>query len=321
MRTTFIALVAGAFLLTHAAPVAAVPKKPVLAKKPFVRTDLGFSLRVPKGWKELPLGEFEEIFTFVEMRAFFFVDPQLYGKLVARQEVLDGTVKQPIIAIIVSPPQKKGASLAAEVAEQKKSMQKDKAKVTRDENITISGVAARALDFIAPKDGMQGRSVYALLNGTMYVFAVQSPVAQWNMYEKLFVRVLQSAQFIRSAKRTTSRSISLTGVHWHITLTIRIHGRDEVIPASIGLGSTHAPMHTHDTDGVIHLERDGKVTTDDTRLKNFFTIWGKRFNRQCIIDSCTGSNGTVQFRVNGHVNTAFEQYAMKDQDQIEIVYE
>ncbi|MBI4261959.1 hypothetical protein HY624_00345 [Candidatus Uhrbacteria bacterium] len=117
--------------------------------------------------------------------------------------------------------------------------------------------------------------------------------------------------------------ISRNGMHWHPHLRIAIKGKEEVIPPGIGLGAVHDPMHTHDPDGIIHLEygQGMRVTKDDTRLGRFFEIWGKQFTKECIFDSCTGGEGTMKMMVNGKENTEFEHYAMQDNDKIEIIYE
>ncbi len=117
--------------------------------------------------------------------------------------------------------------------------------------------------------------------------------------------------------------ISRNGMHWHPHLRIIIKGKEELIPAGIGLGAVHDPVHTHESDGIIHFEYGpgSRVTKNDTRLGRFFEIWGKRFTKECIFDFCTGSEGTMKMMVNGEANTEFEHYAMKDNDKIEIIYE
>lgn len=119
-----------------------------------------------------------------------------------------------------------------------------------------------------------------------------------------------------------SEILSQDGLHWHSQLTIDIKGQRQNIPTDIGLkGSIHYPIHTHDETGEIHLEMTGVVKKSDTTLGNFFRIWGKRFDRTCIFDSCNGDQGTVRMYVNGKENTEFEKYEMKDKDKIEIKFE
>jgi len=115
--------------------------------------------------------------------------------------------------------------------------------------------------------------------------------------------------------------ISRTGIHWHPELSILIKGIKQEVPAEIGIGAVHNPIHTHDATGIIHLEFEGLVTKKSIRLEKFFEIWKKTFNQNCIFDNCNGVDGTVKFLVNGQLNNEFEKYVMQDGDKIEIRYE
>lgn len=110
-------------------------------------------------------------------------------------------------------------------------------------------------------------------------------------------------------------TISTNGIHWHPRLTIYVKGEKQEIPANIGIGATHNPMHTHgddSADGVVHLEFGGTVRTKDLRLGNFFTIW-KRDMRSL------GTN--MRMTVNGQENTEYENYIMRDSDDIVLKYD
>ena len=118
--------------------------------------------------------------------------------------------------------------------------------------------------------------------------------------------------------------VARTGLHWHPRVTVTIKGEKQEIPANLGLGAVHGKIHTHGTDnkeGVIHMEMQGIVTKDDTRLAGFFQVWGKEFTSTKIFDKTNGVEGTVKMTVNGKENTEFENYKMRDGDQIEIKYE
>lgn len=112
-----------------------------------------------------------------------------------------------------------------------------------------------------------------------------------------------------------SEIISRNGIHWHPELSIYIKGEKVEIPANIGLGAVHNPIHTHDEDaqlGVIHLEFSSVVRGRDTKLSEFFKIWNKDINS-------FGSN--IRMTVNGSDNLDFGNYYMKDKDKIELYYE
>lgn len=127
--------------------------------------------------------------------------------------------------------------------------------------------------------------------------------------------------FAKQPKTPDSDIISKNGLHWHPELTIVINGEKQEIPANIGIGVTHQPIHTHDATGVIHMEISGLVRQDDIKLGRFFEIWGEEFNSNCIFDQCSGSEGKMKMLVNGKENTEFENYHMQDKDKIEISYE
>src|SRR3989338_10620211 len=63
--------------------------------------------------------------------------------------------------------------------------------------------------------------------------------------------------------------VARSGLHWHPKVTVTIKGEKQEIPANLGLGAVHSKIHTHDQDnkqGVVHMEMQGIVTKDDTRL-------------------------------------------------------
>lgn len=121
---------------------------------------------------------------------------------------------------------------------------------------------------------------------------------------------------------SASKVISRNGIHWHADLKIKIFGEYQSIPAGIGLGAAlHQPIHTHNEDGRIHMEYPALVREKDLRLGKFFEIWGKRFDRSCIFDYCAPEEGKLRMLVNGKENFDFDNYIMKDGDQIEIIFE
>ena len=118
-----------------------------------------------------------------------------------------------------------------------------------------------------------------------------------------------------------SEILSRRGLHWHAKLEIFVNGEKEQIPANIGLGITHNPIHTHEADDVIHLEFSGIVRKQDMELGKFFDIWNKPFSEEQIFAYRNGPDGTVKMFVNGLPSMEFRRYAMKDGDKIEIRYE
>ncbi len=108
-------------------------------------------------------------------------------------------------------------------------------------------------------------------------------------------------------------------IHWHPELTIIIDGEEQLIPANIGLNpGAHAPVHTHETNGTIHVENN-YPSKNNMRLGYFFDVWKKEFSNECILDSCT-DKGTLTMTVNGVENILFDDYIMADGDIIMIEY-
>jgi len=92
-----------------------------------------------------------------------------------------------------------------------------------------------------------------------------------------------------------------TASHYHAHVTIYIDGNRASIPATIGIAPpTDNPscfywLHTHTSDGVIHIEApSGRSFT----LGNFFDIWGKRFSQLDYPGQLDQSDGWQAF-VNG----------------------
>ena len=117
-------------------------------------------------------------------------------------------------------------------------------------------------------------------------------------------------------------------------ISIIIKGEKQIITAGIGIGMQYAgyplydpmmmmtDMHTHDDSGTLHWEiMEGPVKKEDVRLGNFFAIWGKKFDENCIFESCNGPEGTMTMLVNGQPSTEFKNYLVNDKDKIEIRYE
>ena len=131
------------------------------------------------------------------------------------------------------------------------------------------------------------------------------------------VAILTGGVFFMSGDTSTSvasdQIVSQNGIHWHPKLAVTINGKKQEFTDSIGLGAVHQPMHTHEEDykdGVVHMEMQGLVTKDETRLGKFFQIWGKKFDK----------TDKTNMLVNGKKNSDFDMYEMKDNDKIEIYF-
>ncbi len=106
--------------------------------------------------------------------------------------------------------------------------------------------------------------------------------------------------------------ISKNGLHWHAELTIYVKGEKQDIPANIGIGAIHKPVHTHDEKDTIHMEFKGLVRRQDLAFGEFFKNWGKDMRS-------FGEN--MKMTVNELESTEYENYIMQDKDKIELYYE
>lgn len=114
---------------------------------------------------------------------------------------------------------------------------------------------------------------------------------------------------VQTAQGKVPNVIAQNGLHWHARVKVIERGIPVSIPANMGLGATHNPIHTHDDEpGLIHMEFGGKVTTSDIELGKFFAVWNRSFGQP------------TRMVVNGKDNTEYAQYQMKDGDSIELYY-
>lgn len=105
--------------------------------------------------------------------------------------------------------------------------------------------------------------------------------------------------------------VSRRGLHFHPEVTIFVEGEKVEVPANLGVGAIHNPIHTHDTSGVIHLEFQGMVHRDDLKLGKFFEVWGNDFMK---------FGSSVIMTVNDEKNSELQNYVMGDGDNIELHY-
>jgi len=107
-------------------------------------------------------------------------------------------------------------------------------------------------------------------------------------------------------------------MHIHVKLSIVINGQPVPIPANVGVSLTCTrPVHTHDESGEIHVE--SPVIYPYT-LKDFFLVWGQPFDNAQIMEYKIDSAHTIRMTVNGAPNTQFQNYVLRDGDQIQITY-
>jgi hypothetical protein len=107
-------------------------------------------------------------------------------------------------------------------------------------------------------------------------------------------------------------------LHIHPFLEIWIDGKNQTIPANIGISEKGMRvLHTHEDTGKIHVE---SPWPHQFYLKDFFFVWGKRFDKNCIFDHCTDDTHVLEVFVNGTKSDIYGDIPLKDLDKIKIVY-
>ena len=101
-------------------------------------------------------------------------------------------------------------------------------------------------------------------------------------------------------------------VHIHPELYIITDGVSETVPGNIGvLPDCMAEIHTHESDGAIHVETVEAERADNYTLEDFFSVWGMGTERDGY---------TAEFRVNGKEASSARDIPLRDGDRIEVLY-
>jgi hypothetical protein len=89
-----------------------------------------------------------------------------------------------------------------------------------------------------------------------------------------------------------------TVIHIHQHLDLYVDGRKVPVPAGIGIDPAvgYAPIHTHDSSGVIHVE---SPTVRSYTLGEFFAVWGVRFTPSCLGGYCAGGGRQLRVYLDG----------------------
>ena len=117
----------------------------------------------------------------------------------------------------------------------------------------------------------------------------------------------------------TMREHTNPAAHYHANLGLRLYGAPVAEPANVGItGLGMRVIHTHDASGEIHIESPRPF---DFTLGDFFTVWGKPFSAQCLLDNCMSYAGSMTMLVNNATSTEYGNYIMRDGDRIELILE
>jgi hypothetical protein len=88
-------------------------------------------------------------------------------------------------------------------------------------------------------------------------------------------------------------------VHIHQHLDIYVDGKQQTLPAQVGIassGSFISDLHTHDATGIMHVEAE---QVRSFSLGQFFAVWGLRLDRNCLGSLCQSAGKQLRAFVNG----------------------
>ncbi len=118
---------------------------------------------------------------------------------------------------------------------------------------------------------------------------------------------------------TSPEKVTPPPYHIHPHLEIEINGQPQIIPPNIGLSpGHHEPIHTHEEEGVLHVE---SPVTKTFYLKEFFTIWNKKFDKDHLFNYTVDDKHELKVYVNGKEDTRFGNIILEDNQNIKIIYQ
>lgn len=92
------------------------------------------------------------------------------------------------------------------------------------------------------------------------------------------------------------------GPHIHPKLNVVVRDEPIAVPGGIGTGPAHAPMHTHDPDGTIHVEGAASGT-----IGQFLALWGVEFGRDQLGPYHSNGSERVRMWVKARGQPAFKE--------------
>ena len=94
------------------------------------------------------------------------------------------------------------------------------------------------------------------------------------------------------------------GPHVHPKLNVVVRDATIQVPGEMGIGAAHAPMHTHESDGTIHVEG-----AEEGTLGQFMALWGVAFGRDRLGPFRSGGGERVRMWVKAPAQRTFKEVA------------
>lgn len=125
-------------------------------------------------------------------------------------------------------------------------------------------------------------------------------------------QVLQRSTLTTRELAKTCTNDRATLYHIHAHLQIFVDGVEETVPGGVGItNDCMYPLHTHDTDGVIHVE---SPEPRDFTLGDFFAGWGVPLEREGFALTVVVDGAVADYV------TSSEDQVLQDDQQIELRY-
>jgi len=107
--------------------------------------------------------------------------------------------------------------------------------------------------------------------------------------------------------------------HIHAHISIYINGQSMPLPANVGIiGNTcYYWLHTHNTDGIIHMEAPQFVKL---RLGTFLKMWRDQFSRLQYQNQLSSTTGWTAYIQGKPYNGDFNKIELKGHELITLVY-
>jgi hypothetical protein len=176
---------------------------------------------------------------------------------------------------------------------------------------------------------MEGKQTWLILGGALLVAVVMSVVIVAGSGGSGKGRGLQDGpppwqpEYSGLRERIQSLGIPAPGretYHIHARLHVYANGQPVTVPANIGIdqaSGTASALHTHDTQGIIHIEADQPFTV---KLSDFFEIWGVKFADDQLGSFKNAGDQTLQVFVNGTKVDKPSTYVLKAHDTVIVGY-
>jgi hypothetical protein len=158
-------------------------------------------------------------------------------------------------------------------------------------------------------------------NGSSSKTSATSPVASWNSLPGVSkTKAPWAPEYAHLSDRLQPLGLSALSqeqlaFHIHQHLDIFVDGKRVSVPQFIGINDSAyiTELHTHSTDGIVHVESARKV---DYTLGQFFAEWGVFLNGRCAGGYCNG----LKWYVNGVRKFGNPQkLVLKNHEEIAIV--